>query len=235
MPDFSRRSTKPERMDTEAIAYEDFRTCLKHLNVVNHLTLAYRPTLHWLGRAVRRAGGGELSIVDIGSGHGDMLRLIHRWAAGRGVKVTLTGVDLNPWSARAAAEATPPGMSIAYITADLFDYQPARTPDIILSSLFAHHLPDAALVRFLQWMEGTARLGWFINDLRRSPIAHALFGAGTAIGPWHRFIRHDGLISITRSFVEDDWERLLAAAGIDRARVEVARCFPYRLCLGSQR
>src|SRR3546814_8610228 len=78
---------------------------------------------------------------------GDMLRLVHRWAARRGLKVSLTGVDLNPWSAKAAAAATPPGMAIKYVTADLFDYRPSQPPDIILSSLFAHHLPDDSLVR----------------------------------------------------------------------------------------
>jgi hypothetical protein len=38
---------------------------------------------------------------------------------------------------------------------------------VIVSSHFAHHLSDADLVRFLRWMEGAARLGWFVNDLHR--------------------------------------------------------------------
>src|SRR3546814_10011901 len=88
-----------------------------------------------------------------------MLRLVHRWAARRGLKVSLTGVDLNPWSAKAAAAATPPGMAIKYVTADLFDYRPSQPPDIILSSLFAHHLPDDSLVRFLRWMDASAGRG----------------------------------------------------------------------------
>src|SRR3546814_6901001 len=118
-----------------------------------------------------------------------MLRLVHRWAARRGLRVSLTGVDLYPWSARAAAAATPQGMAIKYVTADLFDYRPSQPPDIIPSSLFAHHLPDDSLVRFLRWMDASAGLGWFVNDLRRSPAAYRLFGVGTAVGGWHRFIR----------------------------------------------
>src|SRR3546814_19003752 len=67
-------------------------------------------------------------------------------------------------------------------------------------------------------MDATARIGWFVNDLRRSRAAHALFGVGTALAPWHRFIRQDGLTSITRAFVEEDWKRLLQQAGIADAR-----------------
>src|SRR3546814_1503257 len=111
-----------------------------------------------------------------------MLRAIHRWSARHGVEVRLTGIDLNRWSADAAREATPAGAGIDYVTGDLFAYQPSQPPDIILSSLFAHHLDDAALVRFLRWMDATARIGWFVNDLRRSRAAHALFGVGTEIG-----------------------------------------------------
>ena len=233
MPDFSHRSTMPELMDTEETGYEDFRQCLRHLALVNRLTLAHRPTLDWLERAIGRAPGRPLNILDAGSGYGDMLRAVHRWAARRGVEVRLTGIDLNRWSADAAREATPAGAGIDYVTGDLFAYQPSQPPDIILSSLFAHHLDDAALVRFLRWMDATARIGWFVNDLRRSRAAHALFGVGTALAPWHRFIRQDGLTSITRAFVEEDWKRLLQQAGIADARAEICRRFPYRLCVGA--
>lgn len=236
MPDFSRRATTPELMDTEVVDLDDFRSCLAHLSLVNRLTLAYRPTLQWLDHlATRLEDGATLSIVDAGSGYGDMLRQVARWAGRRGIKVELTGVDLNPWSAKAAAAATPSDMRIEYVTADLFDYRPKRPPDIVLSSLFAHHLPEPALVRFIAWMEATAQRGWFINDLRRDPLAYRLFALGTAFGGWHRFIRHDGLISITRSFDEADWGRLLAKAEVPDGAADVVRHFPYRLCVGRLR
>ena len=39
--------------------------------------------------------------------------------------------------------------------------------DFVVSSLFTHHLSDAMIVRFLRWMEATARRGWLIYDLQR--------------------------------------------------------------------
>src|SRR3546814_12166264 len=120
--------------------------------MVNRLTLAGRPTLGWLDQAVvGMRPGTALSIVDIGSGYGDMLRLVHRWAARRGMSVSLPGVDLNPWCATAAAAATPPGMAIKSVTADPFAFRPSQPHDIIYSYLSAHTLPQDSLVRFLIW------------------------------------------------------------------------------------
>jgi hypothetical protein len=78
---FSCRSHQPEMMDRDAIGFEDFRKCLRDLEMVNVCTLAYRPTLHWLKRALRGDKSRQpVFILDIGSGGGGMLRKIWRWA-----------------------------------------------------------------------------------------------------------------------------------------------------------
>src|ERR1700683_4421865 len=97
--DFSRRSHQLEMMDADAIGFEDFRQCLRDLELVNVGTLAYRPTLRWLKAALRDDRFGQpVSILDVGSGGGDMLRTIWQWAERRGHKTCLAGVDRNPWS-----------------------------------------------------------------------------------------------------------------------------------------
>src|SRR3546814_6763381 len=77
MPDLARRVIVPELMDTEQVSFEEFQDCLRDLETINRLTFAYRPTLLWPGRAVAWASGGRpLSILDVDTGHGDMLRRI---------------------------------------------------------------------------------------------------------------------------------------------------------------
>jgi SAM-dependent methyltransferase len=219
--DFASRSTLDELMDTEPVGFEEFRDCLVDLSRVNRWTLAYRPTLAFFERLVRRGlpQGRPLEVVDVGSGYGDMLRRIERWAEERGVAVSLTGVDLNPWSRRAAMEAAPVGVrAIRWVTADAFAYDPPGGIDVVVSSLFAHHLPDPMVVRFLRWMEATARLGWFVNDLHRHPTPYHFFRRFARIARYHRFVQHDGPVSIARAFDRSDWQRLLAAAGVDVPR-----------------
>ena len=106
--DFSRRvfpRELPELMDGDC-SYEDFRGCLRSLEQVNRWLLGYRPTLAWLQRLPGETHQ-PLHIVDVGSGGGDLLRQIARWARRRGIAVQLTGIDLNPYATRAAAESTP--------------------------------------------------------------------------------------------------------------------------------
>jgi SAM-dependent methyltransferase len=220
----------PELMDGDC-SYEDFRGCLRSLEQINRWLLGYRPTLAWLKRlphGLRR----PVHIVDVGSGGGDLLRQIAGWTRRRGIAVQLTGIDLNPYAARAAAEFTPGELGIKWVTANALMFRPENPVDIIVSSLMAHHLEDDEIVVLLQWMEVTAQVGWFINDLERSERSCRMFGWVNRILRWHRFVRHDGLVSFRRAFRDEDWLRLLAAAEVLREEVTVEHWRPGRLCVG---
>jgi SAM-dependent methyltransferase len=231
--DLSKRaqpSELPEWMD-EPCSYEDFRACLADLAKVNRITLAHRPTLQWLGRLIAVPGRSKpLHIVDVGCGGGDMLRAIAKWAKRRDIQVSLTGIDLNPYAARAAQEMSSEG--IQWITGDAYSYAPPEGIDIILSSLFAHHLSDPEVERFIAWMENTARCGWFINDLHRMRIYIRIFQALSKIAHWHRFVQHDGPVSIRRSFRIEEWRNLCKAAGVELEAVQIRKRIPGRLCVG---
>jgi SAM-dependent methyltransferase len=233
-PDFSRRSDAPELMDDASSDYDTFRDCLVDLARVNRLTLAYRPTLGFLDglwRAGRLPHDRPLRILDAGSGYGDTLRQVARWARRRGVAVALEGVDLSPWSALAARHATLPGDAIRWHTGDVLEYRPDAPADLIISSLFTHHLQEDALLRFLRWMENTAVLGWFVNDLHRHPLPYHLFARASRALRMHRFVQHDGPVSIARGFTTAEWRGLLAQAGISPAAAKVEWWMPFRLCV----
>jgi SAM-dependent methyltransferase len=218
----------------EPCSYEDFRACLVDLAQVNRLTFAARPTLDFLNRLVARSVSTEpLRIVDVGCGGGDMLRRIERWAVAKRIPVKLVGIDLNPHAARAAREFTPAGSAIQWITGDAFSY-PGRI-HVVLSSLFTHHLSEPEIVRFLAWSEAVAQRGWFISDLCREPLPYKLFSALAGVMRWHRFVQHDGPVSFRRSFREDDWQRMTAAAGISDSSIGIRRWMPARLCVERMR
>jgi len=231
----AQRSAATELMDTETVPFAEFQECLRHLELINRATLAYRPTLAWLDRLARRGVPRPLTVLDVGYGHGDMLRRIAAWAARRGVPVRLLGVDLNPWSARAAALATPPGLAIRYEVGDVFAWPADRPVDVVVSSLFTHHLPDAELLRFLRWMEVRAAVGWFVNDLHRHALPYGVVHAAARLLPVNRMVRHDAPLSVARAFTRRDWDGLIARSGIDPARTTVEWFFPFRYGVGSVR
>jgi 2-polyprenyl-3-methyl-5-hydroxy-6-metoxy-1,4-benzoquinol methylase len=230
--DFTHRASPsdlPEWMD-EPCTYEDFLQCLRDLRQVNRLTLSYRPTLDFLDRMLAATTPRHpLRIVDVGSGAGDMLRRVQRWADHRCVAVTLTGIDLNPFAARAAKQLSRSDSAITWITGDAFAYK--QPIDIVLSSLFTHHLESPEIVRFVAWSESVASCGWFINDLVREATPYKLFSVVSRLLRWHRFVQHDGPVSFRRAFREADWQRLLAEAGIPRSSVTLTRWTPGRLCV----
>ena len=231
--DFKRRASPrelPELMDGDC-SYEDFRGCLHSLEQVNRWLLGYRPTLAWLKR-LPHGLRDPVQIVDVGSGGGDLLRQIAGWARRKGIAVQLTGIDLNPYAARAAAESTPKDLGIAWMTGDALMYRPEKPVDIVVSSLTAHHLEDEEVIALLRWMETTTQVGWFINDLHRSERSYRMFERMADVVGWHPFVRHDGPVSFRRAFREEDWVRLLAAAEVPREAVTVEHWRPGRLCVG---
>jgi 2-polyprenyl-3-methyl-5-hydroxy-6-metoxy-1,4-benzoquinol methylase len=217
-------------MDDETVNTADYARCLADLETVNRVTFTHRPTLRWLDEVTRGyPPGATLSILDVASGHGDLLRAIHRWAVGRGFRPMLEGIDLNPRSSIAAGLATPPDMGIAWRIGDVFAYAPDPAPDFIVSSQFTHHLTDGQVVDFLRWMERHARAGWFIADLHRHAFPYYGFRLLARLMGWHRIVRYDGTVSIARSFRRAEWERLTAEAGVP-ATIRWRMAFRY--CVG---
>ncbi len=224
-------SELPEWMDGES-TYEAFRDCLADLSKINRVTLTFRPSLDFLQRIWKgRPEDEALHIVDVGCGGGDFLRQVAAAARRQRRQVTLTGIDLNPYAARAARESGPESDGIAWVTGDAFALGQGVPVDVIFSSLFAHHLEDAEIVRYLRWSEQTARLGWFINDLYRSAEALRFYPLLVGVMRLGRFVRHDGAVSFRRAFREADWKQYLAEAGLQRTDARVAKWFPARLCV----
>ena len=231
--DFSMRAQLEELMD-QPCSYEELRACLHDIAQVNRLTLAHRPILSWIAQVVesRPANAGPLRIVDVGCGYGDTLRKIDDWAARRDVPVVLTGIDLNRSAIRAAKEATPRRIKIDWKVGDALSGGFDIDIDIVICSLLTHHLSGPQIVRFLRWMEKTARVGWFVNDLHRQAVPYHLFRLWARISDWHPFVKHDGPVSIRRSFVAEDWRLLCAAAGLAKQPVSIEEFWPARLCVG---
>jgi 2-polyprenyl-3-methyl-5-hydroxy-6-metoxy-1,4-benzoquinol methylase len=221
------RSQQLERMDTDCDGYEDYARCLTDLAKVNVVTMTHRPVLAWLKEQTRGLDG--FSLCDVGCGYGDLLRLIARRAYGRAVR--LEGVDRNPWSIRAAREATSTGMPIAYCEADVFMMPDEVRWDFIVSSQFAHHLSDEELVQFMRWQDRHAVRGWFISDLNRHWFAYYGFPLLARVMFWHRFVRMDGQVSIARAFTVAELREALRAAGVPDDEATVTWHVPLRICV----
>ncbi len=211
-----------EIMDDPGQSEADFSAALDGLETLNRITFAHPPLTRFLDRLVAGQGLKRLSLLDVGAGGGDALRAVARWGEKRGIDLDLWGLDRSPWAERhARARGTPGG----WITSDLFDLPADRRFDVVTCSLFAHHLEDALLVRFLRWLPAHATRRWLILDLHRHWIPWTAVWAGTRLMRMHPMVVHDGPVSINRAFTRADWTRLLAEAGV---QAEVRWVMPFR-------
>jgi 2-polyprenyl-3-methyl-5-hydroxy-6-metoxy-1,4-benzoquinol methylase len=172
-----------------------------------------------LARVTRRLGGSaaQLTLLDVGSGDGNLAVRAVRWGRRRGITIVPIGVERH----RAAARLTG-ARGIASAVACAAEL-PTRehSVDIVIASQLIHHLSRPAILAFCQAAARAARYGVVIADLRRSIWAHAAFQVGARLIALDRVTRLDGLTSIRRGFTRPELERLLAGAGLT-ARVEAS-------------
>ncbi|HEY9355371.1 MAG TPA: class I SAM-dependent methyltransferase [Arthrobacter sp.] len=147
------------------------------------------------------------TLLDIGSGGGDLAVRLSRWAAKDRVRLHVTGIDPDG-RAHAFAAGRPPAPGV--------DFRRAHTTellgeglsfDVVISNHVLHHLQPAALRQFIADSEALGRRKVLHNDLRRSPAAFALF-AVAALPFRGSFIREDGLTSIRRSYTPQELDAL---------------------------
>jgi SAM-dependent methyltransferase len=225
--DLSRRSRRPEALDGPEVSPPVYERCVRELAVANRVTRAHAPTLAWLEQVTAACPPSRpVTLLDVGCGHGDLLRAIGRWARTRGLPMSLRGLDLNPRSAAAARAATPGTLAITFETGDVFAHRPSPRPDFIVCSQFAHHLDDERLPALLRWLEAHAARGWHVCDLERHPVAFHTFPLLCRLARWHPIMREDGVVSIARAFRRADWVALLQEAQV---RGEVRSHVPFRL------
>ena len=90
------RASGPELMDDLTLATDALRQNLDELETINTWLGGYAPVLNALARLRPRFPAGRpLRVADLGSGGGDTLRHVARWARKNGVTVQLTGIDAN--------------------------------------------------------------------------------------------------------------------------------------------
>ncbi|MGI9139977.1 MAG: methyltransferase domain-containing protein [Gemmatimonadaceae bacterium] len=163
------------------------------------------------------------TLLDVGTGLGDIPARARARARISGVELRTTGADIAPELAAASAARID-----AAVCADALQLPFADDSfDIVTCSQVLHHFPGASGAALLREMNRVARLRVVISDLRRSWTAAA--GLWIASFPlfFHPVSRHDGVVSVLRGFTPDELERLVDQAVGTKA--PVSKRFVFRV------
>ncbi|ARV09768.1 methyltransferase [Winogradskyella sp. PC-19] len=207
--DTTHRSNKTEIMDDFSMKGELLRDTLDKLGNINKWLGGNRVTLSGIKRLLKEKPKDKIyNIIDLGCGHGDILRLIADFGRKEGYKFKLIGIDANQDAIDYATELSIDYPELVFENKDIFseDFQ-KMDYDIALATLFLHHFKTDELEVLLKQLASKAKLGLVINDLHRSEVAYGLFKLLSLVIS-NQMIIDDGLTSILRAFKRKDLENL---------------------------
>lgn len=221
-----------ELMDEPAQDRAELARSLADLRAVNRWLGGTRVVLHHLEALFERHPRASYRILDLATGSGDIPLRVARWARERGAEVEIVATDNHAGTLALARAHTAADPAVRTEMADALDLRwPDGSFDVALLSTALHHFDDEGdCLRVLREMDRVSRIGLIVNDLARSRAA--LLGArllAATVWRTHPVTRHDGPLSILRSFTPAELRGLAARAGFERARVKAH--LPFRVAL----
>jgi SAM-dependent methyltransferase len=148
------------------------------------------------------------TLLDVGSGVGDIAARARQLAEERNVDLSLITIDMAETLAVASRARTGNAVRGDATSLPFAD----RSVDVVMCSQTLHHFDDAGATHVLRELNRVARVRVIIADLRRSWLAVAgLWIASFPLG-FHPVSRHDGVVSIMRGYAGDELTRLVTSS-----------------------
>ncbi|MFT3796286.1 methyltransferase domain-containing protein [Flavobacterium sp.] len=200
------RTNQPEIMDDLSMEGEALRDTLDEIAGINRLLGGNRITRKGVERLLRKIPKSEeITIVDLGCGNGDMLRMLSDYAARNGWVFKLIGIDANQDAICYARELSALYPNIIYLSENIFGENFEKLEyDIALCTLTLHHFDDEQVIRLMQQLKQRASIGVVVNDLHRNVLAYRLFQLVGFVFRLKAMPKSDGLVSILRGFKREE-------------------------------
>jgi SAM-dependent methyltransferase len=245
-------------MDDPAIGVVEHRAALAGLSRINAISGAWRGLWRAIGGLAREHRGGArgpLRVLDVATGSGDAPINLARQARRCGVELELWACDVSAVAlGEAQRRAQAAGERVRTFVADAqaddqawaaaLAHARVRTGasggagegargapgfDVVMCSLFLHHLDGPDVTRVLARM-GDASSGLVLaHDLERSAMGLTLASVVPRLLTRSRVVHVDAVRSVRGAYTREELLELAGGAGLLGARV--TRAFPCRLML----
>jgi ubiquinone/menaquinone biosynthesis C-methylase UbiE len=162
-------------------------------------------------RAVRRLR--PLTILDVGSGAGDVAVALVNDAQRRGATVRVTCLDTSDQMLAVARRATGDHPVLAFVrgNGESLPFDDGAF-DLVTCTLALHHFEPDAARSLLRELRRVARIAPLVCDLRRSDVAFAATWLWSRTSR-NRLTRHDAPLSVRRAYTPDEALALAREAG----------------------
>jgi 2-polyprenyl-3-methyl-5-hydroxy-6-metoxy-1,4-benzoquinol methylase len=219
---FKYRSTREEILDQPGISQTLLKKNFAEMDFINRWLGGTALTLKGLNSLLKDKEK-HYSILDIGCGSGKMLVELSKWLKRKGIKASLTGIDINSEAIKIAQKKKHSEINFQYGS-----YTNVNDSfDVIISSLFCHHLSDKEFTNFLQFSKEKSKLGFIINDLNRHPIPYYIIWFLSRAFNGTKLLRNDAPLSVLRGFKRVELLKNLQQAGIKNVSIQRNWAFRY--------
>jgi 2-polyprenyl-3-methyl-5-hydroxy-6-metoxy-1,4-benzoquinol methylase len=217
----AQRDRQPELMDQPGLDREEHRRALNGLRTTNSISGTSR--MIWrdiMASNAVPADGRPLRILDIATGGGDVLLGIAELAIRSGVTVEAHGCDVSSTAVehagKAANRARMDDVRFFQLNA-LVDALP-QDYDMLMCTLFLHHLTAEDAKKLLQRMADAARQCVVIDDLQRTRLGYTYAWVGSRLITRSRIVHTDGPLSVRAAFTISEARQLASDAGLHNAQ-----------------
>lgn len=224
----TQRVVTPERMDQPGLAPAEQRRALAGLARINAVSRAAAAIWRQIDSLAPR--GATLRLLDVACGGGDVVCALWDRARRHGRRLDIDGWDISEVAVEAAsAHAAQRRVPARFHHRDALNRPLPAHYDVIMCSLFLHHLGQRAARDLLSAMGRAARRLVLIEDLHRDAAGYALAVLGTRVLSRSPVVHVDGPLSVRAAFRSD--EILALAHEADLLSPRVHRHWPRRLTL----
>ncbi len=215
----AKRSRLAELMDRSDLGSDQHRRALEGLATLNVLSRSVGILWPRVSMLARRLGR-PVRILDIATGGGDVPLGIWRCAQKAGLPVDIMGIDISPCALEVAqARAERAQAKLRFVQVDALHDELPGDHDLVICSLFLHHLDECDAIPLLGRLAAAARHMVLVNDLVRSQGGFLLVATAARLLTRSPIVWTDASLSVRAAFTVREMRELARSAGMDDLRL----------------
>jgi len=218
-----------DQPDLDAALHAHALNGLERINFLSRTAAALWRPIRRL--ALERPRSEPLRVLDIGCGGGDVAMALAHEAARSGIPLWVEGCDISQRAIDYARESSlRRGMTnVAFRRRDVLRESLPSGFDVVLCSLFLHHLDEDGAGRMLREMAMAARRLVLVSDLRRTRVGYVLASLVCRVLTRSPVVKVDGPLSVAAAFTLEEVLELTRRNGMAEATLQ--RIWPQRFLL----
>ena len=232
----NQRDRQPELMDQPGLNEAEHRNALRGIQRVNWISGGV-PALWRELRSLARFGTPDrpLRVLDVACGGGDVVVRLAWHAQHDGLPIRFEGCDISETALQVARSAarSQPDFDLRFFRHDVLIAPFPEEYDVVMCSLFLHHLEETDAILLMRKMAMAARRAILIDDLLRTRLGYALCWVGCRILTRSQMVHTDGPLSVRAAFTVPELRDLAAGAGLQD--IYLQKHWPQRFLLSWNR